>query len=104
MSGAEGVAQERVEALGVLLLGHHAAAVEDFEAGAWVEREELAGLVEGVGRVLLAPGERDGLAQAREGLADVRVEVAGKKGRGRVLRAGQVADGVVVRDESRRGE
>src|SRR5437660_10426318 len=88
----------------MLLLRHHAAAVEDFEARAGVEPEELAGLLDGVRRVLLAPGERDGLAQARERLADVRVEVAGEEGGGGVLRAGQVADGVVVRDEARRAE
>src|SRR2546421_9802010 len=80
--GAQRVAQQRVEALGVLFLRHLPAAVEDFEARARVEAEELAGLLDGVRGVLLAPGERDRLAQARERRADVGVEGAGGEGRG----------------------
>src|SRR2546421_4244585 len=44
---AEGVAQDGVEALGVLLLRHLPAAVEDFEAGARVGAGEQAGLLDG---------------------------------------------------------
>src|SRR2546421_7155484 len=61
---AEGVAQQGVEALGVFLLRHLPAAVEDFEARARVKSQEQSGLLDGVRDVLLAPSERDRLAKA----------------------------------------
>src|ERR1700730_6089940 len=92
----EGAPYQSIEFFRMLLFGHHAAVVEDFQARVRIELQESGGVFNRRRHVLLSPNKNAGLRQTPESRTHVCIQITGKESRDRVLRARLVTGGVKV--------